>query len=103
MVIGMTNEDMLENIKGELIVPEHESPHGVDDLPPNDYRVWICEECKHIFLDKEIREDITKGWAHSCKHHPCRKEQRCESHLEPFLPELNGAINKQVITDPFND
>lgn len=35
-----------------------------------------------------IRKDEPKGWGHSCKLHPCKKGQRCESHLEPYMPEL---------------
>lgn len=55
---------------------------------PNALRVWICEECDHIFADEEIRKDASKGlWGHACKSHPCRKGQRCESYLTPHLPE----------------
>jgi len=81
-------------IKSELNMPEHKHPHGVGNTKPNDYRIWVCEECYHMFKDDEIRNDLSKGlWAHTCKHHPCRKDQRCESHLEPFIPEtlLHGS------------
>ena len=71
-----------------LHYPEHESIHGPENAKPDEERIWACEECLHIFTDTEIREDLAKGWAHSCKHHPCRKGQRCESHLEPYKPEL---------------
>ena len=68
---------------------DHAHPHGVEDLPPNPHRIWVCDECDHIFADDEIRIDLARGkWAHECKCHPKRKGQRCESHLEPFIPEL---------------
>lgn len=72
----------------ELNYPKHKHPHGVNDTPPNESRIWVCEECLHIFTDSEIREDEPKDWGHSCKAHPCRKGQRCESHLEPYLPDI---------------
>ena len=72
----------------QLNYPKHEHPHGTENVTPNKSRIWVCEECFHIFTDEEIREDELKGWAHSCKKHPCRKGQRCESHLEPFIPEI---------------
>ena len=68
---------------------ENNYPHGVENLPPNPHRIWVCDECDHIFADDEIRIDLASGkWAHECKCHPKRKGQRCESHLEPFIPEL---------------
>ena len=73
----------------DLIYPEHKHPHGINDLPVYESRIWVCSECGHIFTDEEIREDAIKGWGHSCKSHPCRKGQRCESHLEPYNPALN--------------
>jgi len=72
----------------ELNYPKHLHPHGVENTQPNDSRIWVCEECLHIFTDMEIRGDEKAGWAHSCKMHPCRKGQRCESHLESFLPAI---------------
>ena len=33
----------------ELNYPEHKHPHGIDNAPPNEYRIWVCEECFHIF------------------------------------------------------
>ncbi len=72
----------------DIKLPSHKHPHGIDNLLPNEYRIWVCEECGHLFTDTEIREDEKTGWAHSCKLHPCRKGQRCESHLEPFMPDL---------------
>jgi len=75
-------------MKYEIVYPEHEHPHGIDEAPPNIHRVWVCDECEHIFTDEEIRADADKGWGHDCKGHPCRKGQRCESHLEPYGPVL---------------
>lgn len=68
--------------------PKHKHPHGIEHTSPNEFRLWVCEECGHIFSDTEIRMDSDKGWGHKCKGHPVRKGQRCESHLEPYLPEL---------------
>ena len=69
----------------ELNYPQHQHPHGVENTKPNDYRIWVCGECLHEFKDAEIRED-TEPYGHACKMHPCRKNQVCESHLEPYLP-----------------
>ncbi len=77
----------------DLIYPEHKHPHGINDLTSHEWRIWVCEECGHIFADEEIREDITKDWGHPCKSHPCRKGQRCESHLEPYMPDMKVGIN----------
>ena len=77
--------------KFELNYPKHHHPHGVEDTEPNDSRIWVCTECPHIFTDAEIRESEANGWAHDCKMHPCRKGQRCESHLEPFLPAIKDV------------
>ncbi len=71
-----------------LNYPYHKHPHGVDDVAPNEARVWVCDECNHIFTDGEVREDKIKGQGYLCKAHPCRKGQRCESHLEPYMPSL---------------
>lgn len=70
----------------DIPYPKHKHPHGVENTPPNKYRIWVCDECGHIFTDEEIRQDIEQGWGHACKSHPCRKGQRCESHLEPYMP-----------------
>jgi hypothetical protein len=35
----------------ELSYPKHKHPHGVDDTEPNENRIWVCEECLHIFTD----------------------------------------------------
>jgi len=70
--------------------PGHKHPHGIDDIAPNKFRIWLCGECLHIFTDREIRKDKKGGyWGHCCKAHPCRKGQRCESHLEPYMPVLD--------------
>jgi len=72
----------------DLNYPEHKHPHGVENTPPNEYRLWVCTECGHVFQDELIRNDYEQGlWGHPCKSHPCRKEQRCESHLEPYMPD----------------
>jgi len=81
-----------------LNFPNHRHPHGVDALPQNEYRIWVCTECFHIFTDSEIRNDGIERrklriWGHCCKAHPCRKEQRCESHLEPYKPDR--AVNNE--------
>jgi hypothetical protein len=73
-----------------LAYPVHEHPHGVENTSPSEYRAWICVDCMHVFSDTEIRDDISKGWGHSCKSHPCRKGQRCESHLEPYIPSIRS-------------
>ena len=70
-----------------LCYPEHEHPHGVENTSPDGYRIWVCEECQHIFTDDEIRKD-KEGEGHPCKCHPQRKGQRCESHLDPYVPEI---------------
>jgi hypothetical protein len=74
-----------------LNYPSHKHPHGIELTSPNEYRIWCCEECGHMFSDGEIRNDIQNGWGHTCKSHPCRKGQRCESHLEPYNPSYHVA------------
>lgn len=71
--------------------PEHKAVHGPEGTYPNAYRIWVCEECSHIFTDAEIKEDLPKAWGHNCKQHPCRKGQRCESHLEPYIPDIDSV------------
>ena len=69
--------------------PEYKHPHGIENTLPNKFRVWICDECLHIFTDDEIKKDAEGNqWGHDCKSHPCRKGQRCESHLEPYMPDI---------------
>jgi hypothetical protein len=51
----------------DIIYPAHKHPHGVDNTFPNEYRLWACEECGHIFTDNEIRLDRANGWGHTCK------------------------------------
>lgn len=76
--------------RDKIIYPSHQHPHGVEDLPEWEMRIWVCTECNHIFTDKEIRADLkTNQWGHVCESHPCHKGQRCESHLEPYNPVLN--------------
>lgn len=80
----------------DLIHPGHRHPHGINNTLPNEYRIWVCTECPHIFTDAELREDELGednkgGWGHICKSHPCRKGQRCESHLERYLPEASSG------------
>ncbi len=82
----------------DLNYPEHKHPHGINDIVSDMYRIWVCEECGHIFTEKELRVD-TKGWGHSCKSHSNRKGQclekeglRCESHLEPYMPDRKVGI-----------
>jgi hypothetical protein len=74
-----------------LNYPSHKHPHGIEQTSPNEYRIWCCEECGHMFSDGEIRNDIQNGWGHTCKYHPCRKGKRCESHLEPYNPSYHVA------------
>jgi len=76
----------------ELNYPKHKHPHGVKDTQPNESRIWVCEECLHIFTDVEIRSDNPEEWGHPCKAHPHRKGQRCESHLEPYMPAIPERI-----------
>lgn len=69
--------------------PEHKHPHGPSDVKADTGRVWVCTECSHIFTDSAVRvHDTEDSWGHPCQMHPQRKGQRCESHLEPFMPEV---------------
>ncbi len=82
----------------DLVYPEHKHPHGINNLTPHEWRIWVCDECGHIFTDEEIRKDELAndkagGWGHVCKSHPCRKGQRCESHLEPYMPDMKVGID----------
>lgn len=62
--------------------PEHKHPHGINH-DENQQRIWVCEECKISFDDDEIRKDFSNdGWGHKCSE----KKQRCESHLESYMP-----------------
>ena len=72
----------------------HTHPYGINDVAPDPQRIWVCTECGHIFNDTEIREDT--GWGHLCKQHPCGKEPRCESHLGPYIPELDQLSKSQL-------
>jgi hypothetical protein len=72
----------------ELSYPEHPHPHGVEDKHENHQRIWVCDECRCIFTDQEIRTDLaTLGrWGHNCK--AVKFQSRCESHLEPYMPDV---------------
>lgn len=60
----------------------------VDNTEPQPSRIWACEECPSIFADEELRRDVATGkWGHVCKAKKFRKEVRCESYCEPYLPE----------------
>ena len=76
----------------ELSYPKHSHPHGVDDTEPNENRIWVCEECLHIFSDAELRKDKETIWGHICMASPRCKSQRCESHLEPFEPAIKEVL-----------
>ena len=72
--------------------PKHKHPHGIKDTKPSLFRIWVCEECYHVFEDNEMRKDEELGtkndvmnWGHKC--HIKRKVTRCESHLEPYMPD----------------
>lgn len=76
----------------KLVIQEHKHPHGVADKPDNLERIWVCEECECIFTDEEIRKDVvSENWGHSCKY---KKECRCESHLEPYLPDFSRKMSE---------
>ena len=74
----------------EIKYPNHKHPHSMESLPEWECRIWVCTECNHIFTTAEVKVDKDKGWGHDCKSHPCRKGQRCESHLEPYNPVYVG-------------
>jgi len=78
---------MKDKIK-EIKYPKHKHPHGVENTPPNECRIWQCEECGYIFSDDEIREDAGLGWGHICRKTKCR----CESHLEPYIPDIKALL-----------
>ena len=68
----------------DLIYPKHAHPHGIENTLANQYRIWVCEECGYIFTDEEARNE-QKSWGHPCNQF---KNKRCESHLEPYVPEI---------------
>jgi len=70
----------------ELNYPEHKHPHGVADTKPNPARIWVCTECEHVLSDSEVRQN-TAEWGHPCKIVGDSK-YTCESHLEPYVPEI---------------
>ena len=72
------------------MIPKHKHPHGVENTPESLYRIWVCEECNRTFQDDEARKDCAQGkWGHSCKAKAYKRETRCESHLEPYTPDLD--------------
>ena len=76
--------------------PEHEHPHGITGTPPNLQRIWVCEECDQIFTDEEIRKDCKNNeWGHICKYKNPKNKYRCESHLEPYMPDLTAIKVKR--------
>ncbi len=71
----------------ELTYPEHKHPHGVGNTAPNEFRIWVCDECEHAFADGEVRKADKAGvWGHPC--HATKCKAHCESHLEPYLPDV---------------
>jgi hypothetical protein len=71
----------------DLIIPKHK-PHGVENSKPNEYRIWVCDECGHVFQDDEARGFDTGTEGHPCKQN-CKSIWRCESHLEPYMPDMD--------------
>ena len=69
----------------------------IDKLKENPFRLHVCEECECSFADEELRRDYAKGeWGHKCKDRKYKKEVRCESFLQPYLPEnLEGTHHAQ--------
>ena len=84
----------MSTLKTEFNYPEHKHPHGVADTPENSERIWVCEECDCAFPDSEIRADATDGkWGHRCKalKGKVKNPVSCESHLEPYTPDINSV------------
>lgn len=51
-------------------------------------RLWICEECRAVKTDEEIRKDVTSGkWGYECKAKKFRRETRCEAFHDAYIPE----------------
>lgn len=70
--------------------PEHKHPHGVENKQDNPYRIWVCEECNCVFADETLRRDLCEGkWGHACKARKYNASDRCEAHLEPYMPDEN--------------
>lgn len=72
----------------DLDYPEHKHPHGIEDTKPNSKRIWVCDECDCAFTDDELRADDKEAFGHFCKQNPQMKV-RCESHLEPYMPNYS--------------
>ena len=67
--------------------PKHKHPHGINDITPKKERIWVCEECFCAFKDDTIRKDLKKRLCgHIC--HKDGRYSRCESHLEPYTPDI---------------
>lgn len=78
----------------QINYPKHNHPHGIKDVEPNPEKIWVCEECKCIFTDTELREDLkTNQWGHKCWKDDTT---RCESHLEPYLPNPSQLVPSTV-------
>ena len=73
----------------DLSYPEHKHPHGVENTQEDPERIWVCTECDCVFADDTIRKDVETGeWGHKCKSNPRKTNDRCESHLEPYVPDV---------------
>jgi len=73
----------------ELSYPEHKHPHGVENTHEDPERIWVCDECDCVFGDTEARTDAeSELWGHQCKSNPRKAKDRCESHLEPYIPDV---------------
>ena len=77
---------------------DHKHPHDPENTPENPSRIFVCEECCCVFADEEIRRDIaTNKWGHLCKAKNYKKEVRCESHLDPYMPEISTLETKEEV------
>ena len=69
-----------------FLYPKHSHPHGIER--PNPFRIYVCEECHHVFTDAQIQRDFKKEkWGHICGG--CARYARCESHLEAYVPDIS--------------
>jgi len=61
-------------------------------------RVWICEECNHIFTEEEKQvHDEQREWGHPCKNYPrSKKPHRCESYLKPYTADQPQDKERRV-------
>ena len=59
----------------------------------NPMRIFVCEECRCMFTDDEIRKDISSGkWGHICKAKKYKEEHRCEAY---FVAYKGGYMRKK--------